>query len=131
MSGPPTVAPPATHTARAVDARYSRLKYLGGGAYGSVCSADDAMTGRKVSARVVTYVARCRHASLAGAKVRAPAWVLRYERMRAPPSLQLSYAIAPCRRLVGSPAGGPTIGVNRPFPRPSRHLAKLPWYIQP
>lgn len=32
-----------------VDSRYTNLKYLGGGAYGSVCAADDTKTGRKVA----------------------------------------------------------------------------------
>jgi mitogen-activated protein kinase 1/3 len=32
-----------------VDLRYDNLKWLGGGAYGSVCAADDARTGRRVA----------------------------------------------------------------------------------
>jgi hypothetical protein len=31
-----------------LDARYGNLRYLGGGAYGSVVAADDALTGRRV-----------------------------------------------------------------------------------
>lgn len=32
-----------------VDVRYVNLKYIGGGAYGSVCAAEDKLTGRKVA----------------------------------------------------------------------------------
>ena len=31
-----------------VDVRYTNLKPIGGGSYGFVCSADDALTGEKV-----------------------------------------------------------------------------------
>ena len=34
-----------------LDARYGNLRYLGGGAYGSVVAADDALTGRRVAVK--------------------------------------------------------------------------------
>jgi hypothetical protein len=33
-----------------IDVRYTKLKFVGGGAYGCVCSAEDTLTGRCVRA---------------------------------------------------------------------------------
>jgi len=53
-----TVVPQGTKTPFTVDVRYTNLKYLGGGAYGSVCSADDSLTGKKVAIKKITDVFR-------------------------------------------------------------------------
>ncbi|RYY31770.1 hypothetical protein EON62_06230 [archaeon] len=42
----------------AIDTRYTNLKFIGGGAYGSVAAAEDTLTGRKVAIKKVADVFR-------------------------------------------------------------------------
>ena len=54
-----TVACAGTKTTYTVDVRYSNLKYLGGGAYGTVASAEDAAAGgERVALKKVSDVLR-------------------------------------------------------------------------
>ena len=41
-----------------VESRYSNLKFIGGGAYGQVCSADDSVTKRRVAIKRIKDVFR-------------------------------------------------------------------------
>lgn len=53
-----TVVPAGCKVPFNVDVRYSNLKYLGGGAYGCVASAEDTLTGKKVAIKLVRDVFR-------------------------------------------------------------------------
>lgn len=53
-----TVIPAGCKVPFNVDVRYINLKYLGGGAYGCVASAEDTLTGKKVAIKLVRDVFR-------------------------------------------------------------------------